>query len=350
MKAAVLHGVGDIRYEDVPAPQLAPDGVRIRVRSCGICGGDVPRVFGDAAYFFPIILGHEFSGDVVETGENVTTLKSGDTVAGAALLPCGTCEDCRRGHFGSCRNYRFAGSWVNGAFADEIVLPEKNAIAYDPSISYDEAVLFEPCTVALHGVRRSRFTGGSTAAIVGSGTIGRFVLQWLRAFGVERIAVFDVDDARLAAAAADGADAVFRCDDAEQTERYALEATGGRGFAFVYDTAGQPSSVPLCFRLAGVAATICYIGYPTKDFLFPNQIFHQINRKELNIVGSQMSYSAPFPGDAWTISAAMIAKGVIRCDASMIDRRFEMCDAAKAFACFQTPGAVKGKVILYNTD
>lgn len=92
------------------------------------------------------------------------------------------------------------------------------------------------------------------------------------------------------------------------------------------------------------------IGYPTRDFLLPNQIFYQINRKELNIVGSQMSYSVPFPGDAWTISAAMIAKGVIRCDASMIDQRFEMRDAAKAFACFQTPGAVKGKVILYNTD
>ena len=88
MKAAVLYGNEDLRYDDYPTPEVAPSTVKVKVRATGICGSDVPRVLHHGAHFYPVVLGHEFSGDVVEVGEGVTKVKVGDTVSGAPLLPC----------------------------------------------------------------------------------------------------------------------------------------------------------------------------------------------------------------------------------------------------------------------
>ena len=90
MKAAVLYGNEDIRYDDWEMPVCRPGTVKVRIRATGICGSDVPRVLHNGAHFYPIVLGHEFSGDVVETGEGVTSVSVGDTVSGAPLLPCMT--------------------------------------------------------------------------------------------------------------------------------------------------------------------------------------------------------------------------------------------------------------------
>lgn len=346
MYAAVLHGVGDLRYETVAQPITRPGTVKIRVRACGICGGDIPRVYADAAYHFPIILGHEFSGDVAEVGEGVDNLQVGDRVAGAALLPCHRCDDCARGDFGACRQYSFAGSWVDGAFCDYIVLPAQNAVPLAPSITYEQAALLEPCTVALHGMRRARLQGGSTVAIVGAGTIGLFAVQWAKALGAQHVTAVDVDGRRLEAAREYGADTVLRSDTDDWREQ-AQAITDRRGFDYVFDTAGQPKTVPLCMELAAVAGTVCYIGYPTADFTMPHQVFHQINRKELQLIGSQMSYGAPFPGKDWTMAAACIAQGKIRCDEGLIGCRLPMSQAAEAFALARQ-GATAGRVILYN--
>ena len=110
MKAAVLHGNRDLRYEEWETPVCGPDDVKVRVRATGICGSDVPRVLNNEAHFYPIVLGHEFSGDIVEVGSNVTTLRVGDTVSGAPLLPCMKCSDCQQGNYSLCRHYSFIGS------------------------------------------------------------------------------------------------------------------------------------------------------------------------------------------------------------------------------------------------
>lgn len=93
MKAAVLHANEDIRYEEYPTPQTKPGTIMVRVRASGICGSDIPRVLHNGAHFFPIVLGHEFSGDVVEVGEGVTGIAVGDTVSGAPLVPCMKCGE-----------------------------------------------------------------------------------------------------------------------------------------------------------------------------------------------------------------------------------------------------------------
>ena len=145
MKAAVLHGNEDIRYEEFPTPETLPGTVKVRVRATGICGSDVPRVLHHGAHFYPVVLGHEFSGDVVEVGEGVTSVQVGDTVSGAPLLPCMKCDDCQQGNFSLCKHYSFIGSRQQGSFAEYVVMPAQNAIQYDPSIPYEQAAM-----LALH--------------------------------------------------------------------------------------------------------------------------------------------------------------------------------------------------------
>ena len=105
MKAAAVVANEDVQYQEVEEPQAKPGWVKIKVKASGICGSDVPRVLNHGVHFYPIVLGHEFSGDVVEVGEGVTKVKVGDRVSGAPLLPCMKCDDCQNGNFSLCKHY-----------------------------------------------------------------------------------------------------------------------------------------------------------------------------------------------------------------------------------------------------
>ena len=131
MKAGVLHAREDIRYEEVETPVPKAGEVLVKVKYSGICGSDVPRVNGDGAHFYPIILGHEFSGVVEEVGEGVTKVKKGQRVAGAPLVPCMKCEDCMKGDYALCKHYSFIGTRQPGSFAEYICVPEQNAVPFD---------------------------------------------------------------------------------------------------------------------------------------------------------------------------------------------------------------------------
>ncbi len=161
MKAAVVVANEDVRYQEVEEPKVRPGYVKVKVKASGICGSDIPRVLHNGVHFYPIVLGHEFSGDVVEVGEGVTKVKVGDRVSGAPLLPCMKCDDCQKGNFSLCKHYSFIGSREQGSNADYVVLPEQNAVPFDPSLSYGQGAMFEPSPVALPGLCRTITTAVS---------------------------------------------------------------------------------------------------------------------------------------------------------------------------------------------
>ena len=347
MKAAVLHGNCDIRYEEYPTPEVLPGTVRIRVRAAGICGSDIPRVLHHGAHSYPIVLGHEFSGVVDAVGEGVEGLCVGDTVSGAPLLPCMKCEDCQKGDFSLCRHYSFAGSRQQGAFADSIVLPAANVVPYDPSVSFVHAAMFEPATVGLHGLLKAGYCGGGTVAILGCGTIGIFTLQWARIFGAKRIVAFDLEEERLALAKRLGADEGVNCTELSLEEAKTLY-TDGKGFDWVFETAGSSVTLKHAFVLAGNGGHVCFIGTPHTDTVFSPKEWELLNRKELHLSGSWMSYSAPFPGKEWELTAHYCATGQLCFDDGIVQRIFPMCQAKEAFDLYRTQGAVKGKIMLVN--
>ncbi len=345
MKAGVVHAREDIRYEDIEKPTAKPGFVVIKVKYTGICGSDVPRVNGDACHFYPNVLGHEFSGTVEEVGEGVTTLKVGDRVAGVPLVPCMKCDDCQKGNYSLCRHYSFIGSREFGSFAEYVTVPEKNAVKFEDAVSFEQGALFEPATVALHGLKRVPYTGGKTVAILGGGTIGMFVMQWAKIFGAKKTVVFDIADERLELGKRLGATDGINTLESDFMDK-AMALTNGKGFDYVYETAGNTITMKMAFALAANKASVCFVGTPTKELSFSVKEWENMNRKEFTLTGSWMSYSAPFPGEEWDLTAHYFRTGELKYDESFIFKKVPLSRIADAFEMYKTPGTVKGKILI----
>ena len=324
MKAAVVVANEDVQYQEVEEPKVTPGHVKIKVRYSGICGSDIPRVLNHGVHFYPIVLGHEFSGDVVEVGEGVTKVKVGDRVSGAPLLPCMKCDDCQKGNFSLCKHYSFIGSREQGA-------------------------MFEPATVAIHGVFQNDYHGGEYVAILGGGTVGMFTMQWTKIFGSKKVVVFDISDERLALAKRLGADEIINTKEDGYMEK-AMAITGGKGYGFVFETAGQVPTMHMAFELAANKAHVCFIGTPHENLTFTPKEWENMNRKEFKLTGSWMSYSAPYPGREWDLTAHYFATGQLKFDPGFIYKKIPMSQAQEAFQLFKTPGLVKGKILLSNEE
>ena len=344
MKAAVLYKNEDIRYVDVETPKPKKGEVLVKVHECGICGSDVPRVLANGAHYYPIILGHEFSGEVVELGEGVTKVKVGDRVSGVPLVPCMNCPDCNNGNYSLCKNYTFIGSRIQGAYAEYVAMPEANVVKFDKNVSYECGAFFEPSTVALHGIFVSNFKKDTNVAILGGGTIGLLTMQWVNILGCKSVTVYDINDERLELAKELGATYTINTitsDPVEETKKLFP-----RGFDFVFETCGSVPTEKLSFKVAGNKSTICLIGTPTKDITFTPREFEDINRKEFILTGSWMSYSKPFPGKEWEMTSEYFSKGLLKIDGSFIYKRYPLKNAYDAFQEFKNPKNVKGKILL----
>ncbi len=349
MKAAVVCANEDVQYLEYEEPQVSKGMVKIRVRFSGICGSDIPRVLNGGVHFYPIVLGHEFSGDVVEVGDGVTKIKAGDRVSGAPLLPCFNCDDCQNGNYALCKHYSFVGSRQQGSNAEYVVLPERNVVPFAEDVSYEQGALFEPSAVALHGLMQNRYKGGEYVAILGGGTIGLFTLQWAKIFGARKVVVFDISEERLALARQLGADEVI-CTAREDCMEEAWKSTGQKGFGFVYETAGQEATMRMAFELAANKAGVCFIGTPHKNLTFTPAMWENMNRKEFTLTGSWMSYSAPFPGREWELTAHYFATGQLKFHPGLIYKKIPVSQAQEAFQMFKTPGLVQGKILLTNEE
>lgn len=345
MKAGVVHAKNDIRYEEIATPKADKGSVVIKVKYTGICGSDVPRVNGDACHFFPNVLGHEFSGTVSEIGEGVTSLQVGDRVAGVPLVPCMKCEDCQKGNYSLCKHYSFIGSREFGSFAEYVVVPEKNAVKFEEAVTFEQGAFFEPATVALHGLQRLDYKGGKTVAILGGGTIGLFTMQWAKIFGAKKVVVFDIVEERLELAKRLGADDGIHTLKEDFKDKV-KEATDGKGFDYVYETAGNTITMKMAFGLAANKAGVCFIGTPTKEISFSVEEWENMNRKEFTLTGSWMSYSAPFPGKEWELTAAYFKTGQLKFDDSFIFKTVPLSKIDTAFEMYKTPGTVKGKILI----
>jgi L-iditol 2-dehydrogenase len=180
----------------------------------------------------------------------------------------------------------------------------------------------------------------------GGGTIGLFTLQWARIFGAKTVTVFDIDEARLKFIKDYGADYTINTKDSDGYEA-SMEITGGSGFDFVFETAGQPATMNLAFRIAAVKSSVCFIGTPHTDLTFPPLTWELMNRKEFRLSGSWMSYSAPYPGKEWSLVAHFLAKGELRIGDDLIYKTYPLSEGREAFMNFKD-GPIRGKVILTN--
>ena len=323
VRVVAIHGPGDIRIDNVETPNPGSNEVIVRVKACGICGSDLPRAFGDGAHFYPVVVGHEAAGEVAVIGSQVQHLHVGDRVVVAPLVPCMSCQFCQQGVYSLCRSYSFIGSRQQGCMAEYVRVPSRCLVKMPPELSYEEAAMVEPATVSLHVLLRVG-VAGSRVVVLGTGTIGLLAVQWVRFLGASQVIAVDIDDFKLEIATKIGADvAINSAREPDQGLAQLREATDGHLADIVVETAGNPATQVQAVEVAASNGHVLYVGTADKDVHFPAPTFEMILRKELNILGSWMSYSPPFPGKEWSMAISALAQGRIRVE-DLITHRFEL--------------------------
>lgn len=328
MRAAVLREDNQITVEDIEEQPLKEKDVRIKVHAAGICGSDTHKLQTRWKYALPAVMGHEFSGEVIEVGEQVKSVTIGDRVAGVPFLPCYSCEYCQSGTYSLCENYEMIGSHYYGGFAEKVVLPEANVLPIG-QLSYEEGAMIEPLAVAMHGVKGIEPTIGDTVLIFGAGNIGLLTIQALKVAGVETIIAVDIKDEKLKEARYFGADHTIHSIE-ENLEEKVFELTDNAGVDIAFECAGTPITQEQCLRVVKKHGKIGYLGIAYKDVHLPEESFEKIFRHELTVKGFWNSYSAPFPGGEWTKSLSFVEQGRINVK-DMVSHRFTLEQATDAF-------------------
>ncbi len=221
MKALTLAEYNNLVYAEVPDPQIAEHEVLVRVQACGICGSDVHGMDGSTGRRRPpVIMGHEAAGVIAEVGKQVKDWKKGDRVTFDSTISCGACWYCRRGLVNLCDHRRVLGVSCedyrqNGAFAEYVALPQNILYRLPDAVSFEQAAMVEPVSVAVHAVNCTPISLGDTAVVVGAGMVGLLVVQALRIAGCGKIIAVDLDPHRLKLALALGADVSLKADECD---------------------------------------------------------------------------------------------------------------------------------------
>ncbi len=311
MKALVLKEYMRLSFEDVPKPVTQRDGVLVRVRACGICGSDVHGMDGSTGRRIPpIIMGHEAAGVIADLGPDASGFRVGDRVTFDSTVYCGSCFYCCRGQINLCDKRRVLGvscedyRW-DGAFAEYVAVPQRILYRLPEGISFEQAAMVEPCAIAFHAVARTTVRLGDTAVVVGSGIIGLFVIQALRASGCGKVIAVDVDQQRLELAGRLGADLVLNSARVDIAAAVG-EQTDGRGADLAYEAVGISESLKTAVASLRKGGALALIGNISSTVEFPQQA---VVTREVSVHGCCASR-----GD-YPACLEMIARGVINVDA-----------------------------------
>ncbi len=271
-----------VAEHDVPSPSRGE--VLVKVKWAGICGSDLVAWNGGFKRIVkPVILGHEFTGEIVEIGgDSELSLKAGQHVVVEPLIACGQCEACRTGHYNVCRKLRLIGLDVDGGFASYVSVPSYRIHPIPDTLSYERAALCEPIAVAIHMVRRTNLLVGDTVTILGAGPIGVLVAMIARKAGASKIVISDVNRYRLNLVKELG----FQALDGNLSKKEDfLSYLGEEGSDVTFELAAQESTLWLSTEVTKIRGTILAGGI----FKNPPPIaLQELTLKEQQMIGSRV--------------------------------------------------------------
>ena len=342
MKAAVLEAQGVMSYKEVATPTPAPGNVRMQIKAASICGSDIKRyVSGHREY--PMILGHECGGVIDMVGEGVDESLIGKHASIIPLIPCFECVECQHGYYSACPNYSFIGSRQAGGFADYVEMPERNALIVSDSIPFEHVAIIEPSTIARHMLMMGEFEAGQTALVFGVGSIGLLAVQWLRILQASQIICVDISDENLASAKEMGAHATINTlrDDLVSE----VKKLTGHGVDVTLELAGVPQTLEKTVLVTRPHGKVVLAGNQPMDKSMPLSYFENLIRGELSVVGNHMSFSLPFPGQAWTDTVTALEKKQLDLD-PIISHRYSLAEAPEVFAQIKQRALKHRKIML----
>ncbi len=303
MKASVFYGPGKkLKFEEVPTPRIGPNDILVKVAGCGICQSDMEYIdLGvPTAKKPPIILGHESAGTVSEVGASVVDFKVGDSVLLGNIISCGSCRNCREGRDNICDNWIMLGNHINGAYAEYIKVPARNAYLLPPEIPpEDGCIIADAVSTPFHAVKnRSGLTLGDTAAVIGCGGLGMNCVQIAAAMGVSVIAVdFDIPvvtgspKTKLQTAKAFGAYKTIDAKKGKEVVKEIRRLTGG-GVDVAFELIGRPETILQAYQILRPGGRLVVVGFcPDNASFSPGRMMV----KQLEIVGSVSCCTADIP-------------------------------------------------------
>jgi len=296
VKALVLKAYGQLEIQDLPPPGMGPRDVLVRVMACGICGSDVHGMDGSTGRRIPpIVMGHEAAGLVERVGAQVSAFHAGDRVTFDSTIYNPESFFSRRGLVNLCDDRRVLGVSCedyrqNGAFAELVSVPSHILYALPPGMTFEQAAMVEPVSIAVHARNLTPLAGGDTALVFGTGLIGLMMVQVLRAAAVARIVAVDVDPGRLALASEMGAHHVINSATTEVAA--AVRAlTEGRGADVAFEAVGLEATVRGAVLAVRKGGTVTLIGNLAKDVSLPLQA---VVTRQIRLQGSCAS-SGEYP-------------------------------------------------------
>lgn len=288
MKAAVYHGPGDLRVEEVPVRKLKDNEVKIQVKYCGICGTDIHIFHGDGGCCDvtpPLVPGHEFSGVAAEVGAGVKTVKVGDRVTGDPNDMCGECYFCKNGMQHFCKNNIGIGTTVDGGFAEYVIMREKQVYKVSDELSFIEAAMAEPISCCLHGIDLCNIKAGDTVLVIGGGPIGMIMMQLAKNAGASKVIMSEPVEEKREQALKLGATKTI---DPLHEDVEAVLAEYCENVNVVIECVGNVHTQADAVRFAGKGATIMYFGLAAPEESFPIRP-DDIFKKELHITSSYIN-------------------------------------------------------------
>lgn len=299
MKAYVLHGVNDLRYEDVPIPECPKGWVTVQVKAAGICSSDIARVFTKGTYHFPTIPGHEFSGVVYSVVDEENQSWEGKRVGVFPLIPCRECPQCKQKQYEMCANYDYLGSRRDGAFAEYVAVPLWNLLPLPNEVPLEVAAMLEPLSVGLHALKKAEIKQTDSVAVIGTGMIGISAAQWAKKYTAGDVVVIGRNE----------------------NKRYLVESTGlpyevhtkaeGKEYDVVLEAVGTPESVDLALNLIRPGGKVVLMGNPSGDILLTQNTYWRILRKQLIVKGTWNSFYDGDNKSDWTEAIEALAKGEV---------------------------------------
>jgi L-iditol 2-dehydrogenase len=346
MQALVVLEPERFEIQEVPVPEPGPMEVLCRVKAVSICGTDSHLIAGDYPGFwppaFPIIPGHEWSGEIVALGPGAEKAgwSVGDRVAGTSHDACGVCQQCVEGRYNLCENYgvmdlhRQYGHNYQGADAEYVVHGVKCIFPLPEAVSWEEGAVIDPASIALHVANRARIQPGDTVGIMGGGAIGLLGGEAARIRGAGRVIVVEPLPQRRQKAL----DMGFEVIDSSAGDAGAAlrEMTGGLGVDKIIEAAGVPITVQWSLAALRKGGRIAAVGIPNKGV--------EINMRDLVLYELEIAGSRASAGEMRRVMPH-VADGRMRLR-EVMTHEFALADYAAALATFRDPGSGAIKIII----
>src|SRR5699024_7272983 len=334
MKQVILNKPEEFKLKNVDIPHPKSNEVIIKVERVGICGSDIHTYYDRHPFItLPIVLGHEFAGEIFSLGSEVTSLKVSDRVSVDPTLTCGECFNCTHGSPNICNNLELIGCHQTGAFAEYVSVPVENVLPIPDDVSFEEVVLAEPLAVGVHACKKGRVKKNSTVCIVGAGTIGLMTAFAAKRLGAKKIVLLDIDEKKCDRAEQFGFKALVNKNVEPKEMLYDL--FGESGPSTIFECVGIQDTAKFCIEGAAKGGRIVIAGVFENDITVPMSF---VQDKELKILGA-LTYLR----EEFIDSLKWIGEGLIDTD-SFITHTYPIEKVSEAFKLIESSST--GNVVI----